>query len=213
MIYNFIVYAPREYHKDIGRIYNKYMELLPTDEDWACFLDHDAMFTTNDWYSQLEDIITENPEYGLLTAITNRIGNTEQRIAGIDYDNHDICYHRRIGKMAQEQGRTTVIDISKTRSVSGVVMLIKKAVWKKAEGFKKGFLSVDKDFHQRVINAGEKVGIMKGLYVYHWYRFENSELEPLPISQIKCHQRKLQHTLYKYAKKASGFLGRLFKKK
>ncbi len=212
MIYGFIAYAPKDYHKDIGRVYNEYMELLPSDEDWACFLDHDAMFTTTDWYTQMEEIIAENPEYGLLTAITNRIGNTEQRVAGIDYDNHDMCYHRRIGTMAQEQDRTTVTDVSKTRTISGVVMLVKKAVWKKAGGFTGGFLKVDNDFHQRVISIGEKVGIMKGVYVYHWYRFENSDLEPLPVSQIMCYQRKFQRAVYQCAKKTSRFLLALFKK-
>ena len=212
MIYDFIAYAPKDYHKDIGRVYNKYMELLSSDEDWACFLDHDAMFTTADWYTQLEDIIAENPEYGLLTAITNRTGNTEQRVANIDYDNHNICYHRRIGTMAQEQNRTTVTNVSKTRTISGVVMLVKKAVWRKAGGFTGGFLKVDNDFHRRVVNAGGKVGIMKGVYVYHWYRFENSDLKPLPISQIKCHQRKLQRFVYQCATKMYRYLLALFKR-
>jgi len=213
MIYNFIAYAPKDHHKDIGWVYNKYMERLASDEDWACFLDHDAMFTTTDWFTQLEDIIAENPQYGLLSAITNRTGNTEQKVANIDYDNNDICYHRRIGTMAQEQNRTTVTDVSKTRSISGVVMLVKKAVWRRAGGFARGFLEVDNDFHQRVVNVGEKVGIMKGVYVYHWYRFENSDLKPVAIIEIKCLPRKLQHAVYKCIKKTSLYLCELFKKK
>ena len=213
MIYNFIAYAPKGHHKDVGRIYNKYMELLSSDEDWACFLDHDAMFTTTDWFAQLEDIIAENPEYGLLSAITNRTGNTEQKVADIDYDNHDICYHRRIGTMAQEQNGTTVTDVSKTRSISGVVMLVKKAVWRKVGGFKSGFLGVDNDFHRRVVNVGEKVGIMKGVYVYHWYRFENSDLKPVPIIEIKCFQREFQRVVYQCAVKAYRYLLALFKRK
>lgn len=212
MIYNFIAYAPKDHHKDIGWVYNKYMELLASDEDWVCFLDHDAMFTTTDWFAQLEDIIAENPEYGLLSAITNRTGNTEQKVANIDYDNNDICYHRRIGTMAQEQNRTTVTDVSKTRSISGVVMLVKKAVWMKAGGFASGFLKVDNDFHQRVVNVGEKVGIMKGVYVYHWYRFENSDLKAVDIIEIKCFPRKLQRFVYKYAVKMPRYLLALFKR-
>jgi GT2 family glycosyltransferase len=188
------------------------MELLASDEDWACFLDHDAMFTTTDWFSQLEDIIAENPEYGLLSAITNRTGNTEQKVANIDYDNHDIRYHRSIGAMAQEQNRTTVTDVSKTRSISGVVMLVKKAVWRKAGGFASGFLAVDNDFHQRVVNVGGKVGIMKGVYVYHWYRFEGSDLKPVAIIEIKCLPRKLQRIVYQCVKKGYRCLLALFKR-
>jgi len=48
-----------------------------SDDDWACFLDHDAMFTTLDWYKQIEEIIEElslgDRPVGLLTTFTNRI--------------------------------------------------------------------------------------------------------------------------------------------
>ena len=30
--------------KNIGCAYNKFMEILPSDDDFACFIDHDAMF-------------------------------------------------------------------------------------------------------------------------------------------------------------------------
>ena len=48
------------------------------DDDWACFLDHDAMFTTLDWYHQMESLIAEYPGAGCFTAMTNRVGNPAQ---------------------------------------------------------------------------------------------------------------------------------------
>ena len=91
MIYNFIAYAPGD-KEDLGKTYNDYMELLPNDDDWACFLDHDAMTTTVDWYKQLQDIIAENPSFDCFSAVTNRIGNPNQKVAKLK-PTHDIVYH------------------------------------------------------------------------------------------------------------------------
>ena len=176
MIYNFVAYSPEE-KEQLGQTYNKYMELLG-DNDWACFLDHDAMFTTLDWYKQLQNIISEHSGYGLLSASTNRIGNPEQMIANLK-DTHDILYHRQIGTILQKQCGTQVNDVTTKHCISGVVMAVNKAVWKKAGGFKDGFLGVDNDFHQRVRKAGDKVGIAKGLYVYHYYRANGDGLKPV----------------------------------
>jgi len=174
-IYCFIAMTSEE-KKDVGSTYNRYMELL-NDDEWVCFLDHDAMFTTPDWFKHLENIIKSNPEYGLLTACTNRIGNPEQRIAKLE-DTHDIMYHRAIGKRLQTQCGTAVNDVTHTHCISGVVMAVNKSTWKKAGGFKSGFLGVDNDFHLRVKKVGVKVGVAKGLYVYHYYRADGTGLQP-----------------------------------
>ena len=39
--------------KDLGKAYNACLN-EHADEDWVAFLDHDAIFTTNDWYLQLQ---------------------------------------------------------------------------------------------------------------------------------------------------------------
>jgi len=178
MIYNFIAYSPEEKEK-LGETYNKYMGLLKED-DWACFIDHDAMFTTDDWYKLVQDIIATNQGYGLFSAVTNRIGNPDQKFDKLE-PTHDIIYHRKIGAMAMKQFGTNVMDVTDKHCISGVVMLVSKAAWKKAGGFMNGFLGVDNDFHKRIAKAGYKVGVAKGLYVYHWYRQDNSELKPIAM--------------------------------
>ncbi len=181
MIYKFVAYVPESMDKDLGSTYNTYMDLLK-DDDWACFLDHDAMFTTMDWYKQIENIIADNPEYGLLTACTNRIGNPQQKLKKLK-DSHDIMYHREIGRKLQGQCKTEVMNVTKSHCISGVVMIIKKSVWKKAGGFQKGFLGVDNYFHQAVAKSGGKIGVCKGLYVYHYYRAgEDAELPPVKVA-------------------------------
>ena len=78
------------------------MEILPNDDDWACFIDHDAMFTTSNWMNQLHDIIHKNPSIGAFGARTNRVGYSWQLLGNIDVDNHDIKYHRAIGQHLQK---------------------------------------------------------------------------------------------------------------
>ena len=47
MIYTHIAFAQSDCEKNIGCAYNQFMEILPNDDDCACFVDHDAMFTTS----------------------------------------------------------------------------------------------------------------------------------------------------------------------
>ena len=85
MIHTYIPYAPKEKHTNLGWAYNNFMKMV-NDDDWVCFLDHDATFTVGNWYLQLEEILKENPEYGLFSCYTNRIGQKAQKINGIDED-------------------------------------------------------------------------------------------------------------------------------
>jgi len=178
-IHNFIPYCLPQEEKNIGKAYNRYMNLIGNN-DWACFIDHDAMFTTPDWYNQLYDIIEKNPDYSCFTVVTNRVGNPGQRFAGIDQNNHDIKYHREIGEIAQQQFYSTVKDITSEHLLSGVVILIKKSAWKDADGFgEQGFLGIDNYFHAALKKVGKKVGLMKGIYVYHYYRADGKDLKPV----------------------------------
>lgn len=171
MIHTYIPYAPKSIDKNIGAVYNNFMNMI-TDDDWACFLDHDAMFTTIDWYKQLEEIVEglslSYPEAGLLTACTNRIGNIEQVIEGIEPQNHDIYYHKKIGKQRQVEYGSSLRECQFL--ISGLVILISKKIWKQTSGFANGFLGVDNDIDKKIRELGYKSYIMDGVYCYHWYR-------------------------------------------
>lgn len=172
MIYTYIPYAPKHKSRNLGWAYNNFINLIPNDDDWVCFVDHDTLFTTVNWYSQLENIIEKNPEYGLFTCITNRVGQRYQVLNGVDRNNHNISYHREIGKKLLQENYTNVTDLSKPDIglFSGVLILVKKSTWKQIEGCPNGFLGVDNEIHRRCINKGIKVGRMDGVYLYHWYR-------------------------------------------
>lgn len=165
-IYTFIAYDD---DKDLGRAYNESMSLL-NDEDWAVFIDHDAMFVQPYWYYTVKEAIEGNPDVGFFTCLTNRIGCPWMRLGGIDVNNHDIHYHRQIGKQLTER-ETEVVDVTnQSVRLSGVVMICQKKVWDTIGGAKSGFLSVDNDLHDKCAKNGIKVGLISNLYAYHWYR-------------------------------------------
>ncbi len=180
MIHTFIPYAHKNENKNIGKVYNRYMNMIG-DNDWALFLDADAMFTTPDYHSQIEIIVKEIEEkdlkIGLLTSSTNRIGNIEQIIFSKDSKeayNHSIDFHRKIGKEIQEKERYNIQECKDP--ISGVVLLISKEAWKETIGFMDGFLGVDNDIDYKIRRAGYRTCIMCGVYVYHWYRSDWKEI-------------------------------------
>jgi glycosyltransferase involved in cell wall biosynthesis len=162
-----IPFAPQGFRQNLGRAYNAYMALLEEDE-WALFLDHDAMFLDRDWLSRAKRIIREHPSFGLLTCRTNRINNPFQKVEGHE-DIHDLDHHARLTEALWETHATRVTDVSFGKSISGVILLLSKQAWRESP-FSDGFLSVDNKIHRSVRNAGGKVGIAEGLFVYHFYR-------------------------------------------
>ena len=168
--------------KNLIKEYNYDMSTLPDDGDFRCFIDGDASFTTDFWGKQLEQIITTHPECGCFVATTNRIApvNQHQLPQLIDWNNNDFADHRRIGKHCWKKNGTNVIDFSKPDPchLSGFLILLKKKTWEKIGGFKawddkSNILGIDSRLHQDLYEAGEKVYVMSGIYLYHWYRGGN----------------------------------------
>jgi hypothetical protein len=90
--------------KQLGKAYNEFMERL-RDDDWACFLDHDACFTTRKWYDHIWRAITDFPDAGFFTACTNRVWCPWQcvSISPTVRMSNDIAFHRHLGEMAEAQ--------------------------------------------------------------------------------------------------------------
>jgi O-antigen biosynthesis protein len=178
MIVTMIPYCPATRGKDLGFAYNELIGRLRND-DWACFLDHDACFTTPDWYAQLEEITAGLSGLCVLTAVTNRVGSHWQLAPGVDRNDHAMDYHRRVGRDRQAAARCVVCDVTAASPLSGVVLLLSKATWRQLGGFEPGFLGVDTALHRAVQAQGGRVYLMEGVYVYHWYRADQAGATPL----------------------------------
>lgn len=158
---------------NVGRYYNSFMEALPNDEDAACFMDADAALVTGPYGRQFEAILRRYPECGLFFGMTNRLGCQLQVVKSVDPASNDIAYHRKVGAEIMEKYWDECVPVTagKTELMSGVLFILRKSAWKKAGRFlDKGILGVDNDMHAKVAASGTPVMLMKGAYVYHWYR-------------------------------------------
>lgn len=201
MIHTYVPYADKEHPMNLGWAYNNFMKLIGED-DWACFLDHDACFTTSTWYTQLEDAIAKNPEIGAFGCRTNRVANMYQLVGGIDTYNNDIEYQRKIGNEIKEKYKDSIFTVTENtlqNGFSGVFILISKKTWKKIGGFLEGqFLGVDNDLRHRLEAKNIPFAIIDGVYVYHWYRFSNPYPHSVPILAKIAEFNKTKNEIFLY---------------
>lgn len=165
--------TPYASDRNLGAAYNAAMAAVP-DDGWACFLDHDMMLTTREWYRQLEEAITFRPNAGAFVAVTNRIGAFWQRAQETDVNNHDVAYHRAIGHQRLQQ--RTLLDVTRTQGFGGVLFCLSKRSWQEVGGFVDGLLCVDHRMHFALRDAGKRIYLLESLYVYHWRRAFGDEL-------------------------------------
>lgn len=168
---------------NLGRAYNESMELLPSDDDWAVFLDHDAIWTTRDWYRQITEAVAAVPDAGLFTAIASR-GWQKWQWTCNEPDNHDMAWHRKVGK--ERLAVRTLLDVTQASGIAGVVMVIQKRKWRQVGGFVDGMYCVDHGLHFALARAGYRIYVHEGLYVYHWRR-ANGDAPPADAPKArKC---------------------------
>lgn len=165
--------TPYRLDKNIGKAYNEQIERLNLkDDDWIIINDRDILYLTPTYF----DIITQvskQTDYELLGAMTNRVG-----IEPLLHDNfsndHNILNHIEI---ALEREKTHKYDIKEVDLIAGYFMMFKYGTWKKYGGFKERVLNADIMFCKKIKTFRGKIGVMKGLYVYHAYRPEYENIE------------------------------------
>lgn len=168
---------PYNANKNLAEAYNNFMELLPSDNDYACFVDGDTIFTTPNYGTVIQKIAELYPNVECFTAMTNRVNCKWQIVPGIDTSSNDIEYHRNFGKTLQNNcglSCTDVTNMPRDQVMSGVLILLKKSAWKKFGKLQtKGMLGVDNEIHWKIQEHKMKLFRMDGIYLYHWYRWPN----------------------------------------
>lgn len=156
--------------KNIGKGYNEEMELVP-DGSWVCFTDGDTCQLITDYGVHLENYIKKYPDVGLFSCMTNRVGQGFHVYERENWNNHDMLFHKRKAAECLSKNGLKLEYLNDINApISGHLMLINKDVWEKVGGFTDGCLGVDNDIHRKCIKNGVKVGLMKGYYLYHFYR-------------------------------------------
>jgi hypothetical protein len=168
-----IIYStPFSSEKLVGKEYNRICEKASKGE-WICLRDADTMFLRSDFGSIIENTIRENPNIDLFGCYTNRIGLNYQLYNGIMSENPDITYHKKIADKAFQEHRYSCTIINKP--IAGLFLLFKKELWdeiKFCDGmFNNSNELFDWDFSKKVLESGKTIGLINGLYLFHYYRF------------------------------------------
>lgn len=157
--------TPFALDKNIGKAYNEAISELPDD----CFVvlrDGDTMFLTPEWGNQIEQIIKANQDYDVITCMTNRISLKDCLPDG-QFIDEDIKGHILFAKNMWSWHQW---GVKETTVAPGMLMIFHKSTWAKHK-FKENSIIFDRQFSNDVIRSGGKIGVAKGLYIFHLYRF------------------------------------------
>ena len=176
MIHYFI---PYDIAGNLFNAYDYYASLVSNPEDWICFIDGDAAFLVSDWGHIIQRYVDKFQTMGMLTCYASRSGYPSSVPSIGNQENKDILFHKRIAEKLKSAYAKNCIIKPYNRRVSGHLMCIKKSIWteiredvrKRVEQNNKTILGVDTQISYSILATGKKIGLMKGLYLFHYFRF------------------------------------------
>lgn len=158
--------------KNIGGEYNRLIEQI--NDEWIFIKDGDSLFLTSDYGDKISQIIASNPQFDIIGAVTNRIASNELRMQKKCSDEADINYHIQLANRLWNENGTNVVKTD--NEVAAFCMFFKRKIWEQIH-FPENSLIFDKSFCASAISHGFKIGIAKGLYLFHLYRWGHDKPE------------------------------------
>lgn len=151
--------------KNIGKEYNAVIDELP-DDCYVVLRDGDTLFLTSEWGKQIENIIKDNPNFDVITCKTNRITTSTSLEQGM-FDITDMDKH--VAKAKELQSKYGA-KVEPCNIAPGLLMIFHKSVWYQVK-FQEHSYIFDKQFSQQCREKGMRIGVAKGLYLFHLYRW------------------------------------------
>jgi GT2 family glycosyltransferase len=173
--------TPYSVNGNLGKAYNAAAKLIVNPEDWIVFLDGDTCFLTADYGKIiLENLAIHGKDCGLISCLTNRVGNKEQCYMGLVSEDPNILNHIKTAEKLSKEKRHEIAITD--RVISGHLMAIQKKTWDLIGGADHGLLGVDTELSRRVWRKQLKIGILQGLYIFHKYRINTNRYD---VSHLK----------------------------
>lgn len=156
---------------NLSGFYNRELLSLPSDQDWCLFQDRDVYWPHPHFFKHIEEVITKHgSKFDLLTCMTNRVGTQYQVNARMSKIESALEHYNCAVSMWRANG-ARLEDITNRPPISGMVILAKKALITEGRQLKDGLLlGADNELHYIAKESGKRVGLMKGVYVWHYYR-------------------------------------------
>lgn len=167
-------FTPYSFEKRLFEAWDQYMNLVTDSEDWVCMMDGDIAFLNSDFGHQIQEYIDKYPDAGLFTCYASRSRTPWMMPANHIFSNSNILDHKRKANIYAKKFRAQVEEINDR--VTGHLMVIKKSTWAtvrnevKEKTRDKNILSVDSVISRQILQSGLKILLMKGIYVFHYYR-------------------------------------------
>jgi len=164
--------SPARSDKNFGKAINQLIEHLP-ENDWICLRDIDTVPTNHvDFIKQCEEIANTG-EFDLVSCMTNRLGLPYQLVNGIINESMDFAEHMGIGRYLAQMYWTEVVKAP--NAIAGIMMLFSKKTWLAIGKVPEGGIVLNGafvDYHicEAIYRLRLKIGIAKGIYLWHTYR-------------------------------------------
>ena len=177
--------TPGRSDKNFGKAINDIVKSLP-DRDWICLRDIDTLPMYHEVFFEQCETIARSGNFDLVGCMTNRLGLDYQLYNRVKSCESDILKHRDIAVELYEQYGTYVEPTKKT--IGGLFMLFSKQAWLKAGGFPEGGIYIknafiDYHFCKRFLTKNMKIGIAKGIYLFHYYRLHHGNETKSKVSK------------------------------
>lgn len=153
---------------DIGRGINETIDALPEDS-WIALRDIDTMFLLPEQPMWLEAIVKSDPEFDLIGVSCNRLGSTYQLYENQRSDDPDITHHINKAKIARDTWGNQIEEVPDGVVLAGFFLLFRKSLWNEIK-FEERSIQFDIIFSKVLHEKGKKLGLMRGIYLFHTYR-------------------------------------------
>lgn len=169
---NVYFFTPYSFEKNIGKEYNKYMSLIPNENDWGVLMDGDVLFLENNFGHIIKEYIDnyDDGNVGMFTCYASRTMNKELKPPYFYNENDfDMISQKERYINISNYFYLSIKEIKK--HCSGFLLCIKKKVWNDVPCPETGSLhKADVEWSNKLKLNGYKLLCMEGLYVLHYYR-------------------------------------------
>lgn len=117
----------------------------------------------------IEQLVASNPEYDLIGCATNRLGGTYQLFDRRRSENPDILFHMDLAVQAYEEHKLQIEKVPDDQVLAGMFLLFRKSLWKDFPIEEKS-IQFDIILSEKLKKAGKRLGIARGIYIFHLYR-------------------------------------------
>jgi len=167
-------FTPYSFGRKLFDAWDQYMNLVQNPQDWVCMMDGDIAFFRNDFGHHIQKYTEQNPDVSIFSCYASRSGTAWMMPINNQFDCKDIVIHRQIAETCAVSHTLEIEELNKR--VTGHLMVMRKSTWLKFRDKiqtateEKNLYGIDTAICQQILYAGGRILLMKGIYVFHYYR-------------------------------------------